>query len=92
MIFSLLSVAAATTLTVTAPVAPATPPASTPNEEVGTEATGDANRLICRSVPQTGSRLGRQRVCQTAAQWQQARRDVRDRLERSQASRATTGG
>lgn len=92
MLLPLLLQAAATTMVPQAIPAPVTPaPATTDNSDNGTEATGDANRMICRSIAQTGSRLGRQRVCQTAGQWQQSRRDTRGAIERAQALRSTNG-
>ncbi len=44
-------------------------------------------RLICRSVKETGSRLSSRRVCQTAAQWAEQRRITRQDVERSQVTR-----
>ena len=44
------------------------------------------DRLICRSRPQLGSRIARQRVCKTEEEWriyendlEQSRRDINDR-------------
>jgi len=91
MFLPLLLQAAASTMTPQPPVAPLTPPHSATNEDSRDEAVGDPNRTICRSVAVTGSRLGRQRVCQTAAQWQQIRRDNRRSIERAQADRPTAG-
>jgi hypothetical protein len=48
--------------------------------------TGSSERLICRTRPVLGSRIARQRVCRTAADWrlyetdlEQSRRDINDR-------------
>lgn len=35
----------------------------------------DPNRRICKITTVTGSRLDKQRVCMTAAEWEQMRRD-----------------
>jgi hypothetical protein len=92
MLLALLLQAAASTLTPQPPVAPL-PPSQTTTvaDDSRDEAVGDPNRTICRSIAVTGSRLGRQRVCQTAAQWQQVRRDNRRNIERAQADRPTAG-
>lgn len=92
MLLPLLLQAAASTLTPQPPVAPLPPSqATTVASDSRDEAVGDPNRVICRSIAVTGSRLGRQRVCQTAAQWQQVRRDNRRNIERAQADRPTAG-
>ena len=40
--------------------------------------------MICESIKITGSRLGRQRVCMTAAEWSEERRQTRQGVERLQ--------
>ena len=35
----------------------------------------DENRVVCRRIEQTGSRMARQRVCKTAAQWRAIERE-----------------
>ncbi len=45
------------------------------------------NRMICKREKNTGSRLGSKRVCRTAAQWEQIRRDQREMTERTQSTR-----
>ena len=47
----------------------------------------DPNRVICKSVKQTGSRLGRSRVCLTAAQWEE-RREVDQKAARDMQNQA----
>ena len=39
-----------------------------------TEPSSDANRQICRSTAITGSRLGRNRECHTAREWDEINR------------------
>lgn len=51
--------------------------------------TGDGNRIICRRESVTGSRLGTNRRCMTAAEWASVRQDMRERIEHAQAYRPT---
>lgn len=44
----------------------------------------DPKRMVCERVEVTGSRLGARRVCLTAAQWAEKRREHREELERAQ--------
>ena len=44
----------------------------------------DPNKLICERVEQIGTRLGARRVCMTAAQWAEERREQREAMERVQ--------
>ena len=44
----------------------------------------DPNKPICERVETTGTRLGGKRVCMTAAQWAEQRREQREDLERVQ--------
>lgn len=44
----------------------------------------DPNKLICQRVEQIGTRLGARRVCLTALQWEEQRREQREDLERVQ--------
>jgi len=46
--------------------------------------TGDANKQICRSVSDTGSRLGHTRACHTAQEWADLRRQTRQNVDRIQ--------
>lgn len=48
------------------------------------KAPQDPNKLICERVEKTGTRLGGRRVCLTAAQWAEQRREQREDLERAQ--------
>ena len=40
--------------------------------------------MICEREDTTGTRLGARKVCLTAAQWQEKRREHREELERAQ--------
>jgi hypothetical protein len=57
----------------------------------GSSTVSDPNQTICRSMPATGSRVSRTRVCMTRAQWEDRRRDMRSTIERGQLNRDNTG-
>ena len=58
--------------TVTPPPAVTTPPLKHSN---------DPDAIICKWTEELGSRLGRSKVCQTRAQWDQLRRDSEDAID-----------
>ena len=74
MIATVVTALLATTVG-TPPAAPARPARPTLN---------DPSRRICETIKITGSRLGRQRVCMTAAEWSEERRQTRQGVERLQ--------
>lgn len=47
-------------------------------------ATGDPNRVICKKMAVTGSRLKKTRLCYTARQWEDMRKDTRQTVEAAQ--------
>ena len=47
------------------------------------EKAKDPNRKICEKIKKTGSRLSIVRVCMTARQWDEQRRDHRENFERA---------
>ena len=53
-----------------------------------TAASGDANKQICRSISDTGSRLGHARACHTAQEWADLRRQTRQNIDRMQTRQA----
>ncbi|HEX8667646.1 MAG TPA: hypothetical protein VF727_04660 [Allosphingosinicella sp.] len=53
--------------------------------------SSDSDRLVCRMVAETGSRLSRSRVCLTKEQWEEQRAENRRTVERSQANRPMNG-
>lgn len=67
----------AVALTATAAIA-GSPPAS---------GKDDANKLICRTVQEIGSRLSKTRACHTKAEWAELRRQTRETVQRIQDSR-----
>lgn len=52
---------------------------------------GDANKQICRTISDTGSRLGHARECHTAAEWAELRRQTEQNISHIQNSRAANG-
>ena len=63
----------------------AEPEKSAPTVEEVTDTS--QNRMVCKRQKDTGSRLGSKRICMTAAQWAQKKRDERAVTERTQAAR-----
>jgi hypothetical protein len=51
----------------------------------------DPNKVICRTISDTGDKLKHMRACHTAAEWQELRRQARESIEHIQNSRATSG-
>jgi hypothetical protein len=53
---------------------------------------GDPNRMICRTITDSGQKLRRERACHTAAEWRELRRQTQESIEHIQNSRAANGG
>jgi hypothetical protein len=53
---------------------------------------GKTERLICRRIDVSGSRLRGPRVCRTRQEWQKDEMDARDATRRLQRSRESTHG
>lgn len=51
----------------------------------------DANKQVCRSLPDTGSRLGRSRACHTAQEWEDLRRQTKQNVDHIQNARPMNG-
>ena len=49
----------------------------------------DPNKLICKTLEESGQKLRRTRACHTAAEWRELQRQTRAAIERIQNSRAT---
>lgn len=58
----------------------------------GSAAADDDNRVICRTISRTESRLSRERVCKTRAEWAEMRRETRSAIDRAQTSRVDRRG
>jgi hypothetical protein len=52
----------------------------------------DPNRLICRTISDSGQKLRRERACHTAQEWRELRRQTQETIEHIQNSRAANGG
>jgi hypothetical protein len=48
----------------------------------------DADKIVCRISKDTGSRLGRIRVCKTNAQWAEMRRQTQETIDHIQNNRS----
>jgi hypothetical protein len=55
------------------------------------ETKSSANKQICRAVADTGSRLGRSRICHTAEEWAELRRETQQNIDRVQNARPMNG-
>jgi hypothetical protein len=60
-------------------------------EPSGGNAKDDANKQVCRTISDTGSRLGHTRECHTAAEWAELRRQTQQNIDHIQNSRAANG-
>jgi hypothetical protein len=58
--------------------------AESTNSPAATAKSKDPNRKICEKVERIGSRLATDRICMTAAQWEEQRRENREHVERVQ--------
>jgi hypothetical protein len=56
----------------------------------GGSSQSNANKQICRTTPDTGSRLGRTRSCHTAQEWIELRRQTKQNVDRIQSMRPDT--
>ncbi|MBX3561448.1 MAG: hypothetical protein KF780_06500 [Sphingomonas sp.] len=54
------------------PAAPALA-GSSASENAGNDRSDAGNRMICRRIERSGSRMSTQRICRTARQWEAAR-------------------
>lgn len=48
------------------------------------KAKSDQDRVVCERYEVTGSRLATQRICKTVREWEAARQDQRQQVERAQ--------
>lgn len=68
-------------------------PASSQSQPTGQPAAQkDPNRVICQRVEQIGSRLMSKRICMTAAQWDEQRRQDRQALQDLQQRQTEPSG
>lgn len=69
-----------------APVAAQTQPTSA--APAAAKDSKDPNRMVCRKVENTGSRLGSKKICRTAAEWAEVQAIERRDIERFQVGRS----
>ena len=50
--------------------------------------TADPNKVVCRTVAESGSRLKKSRACHTLAEWAELKRQTRQTVEHIQDARA----
>jgi hypothetical protein len=50
--------------------------------------SNDPNKMVCRTISETGSRLSKTRACHTQAEWAELRRQTRQTVEHIQDERA----
>ncbi len=55
-------------------------------------AKSPANKQICRTITDTGSRLGRYRACHTAQEWIELRRQTKQNIDHIQNARPFNAG
>ena len=53
----------------------------------GADGSSGANKQICRTFGETGSRLGRYRACHTAQEWIELRRQTKQNVDHIQNAR-----
>jgi hypothetical protein len=60
------------------------------SESSNTSGKADPNKVICRTINDTGDKLRKTRACHTAAEWRELRRQTREAVEQIQNRRATS--
>jgi hypothetical protein len=50
------------------------------------------DKMICRDFGETGSRLSKKRICMTAAQWVEHRRQTQSDIDRAQTQQVNKQG
>ena len=61
----------------------------TPVQDTKIGPGNDPNQVICIREAEIGSRLATRRVCRTRQEWEEARQQFRDRLDRAQQQSQT---
>ena len=60
--------------------------------QTSSDPKSNANKQICRTMSDTGSRLGRYRACHTAQEWIELRRQTKQNIDHIQNARPMNGG
>ena len=64
--------------------------AAVASESSNKSGKADPNKVICRTINDTGDKLRKTRACHTAAEWRELRRQTRETIEQIQNRRATS--
>ena len=64
--------------------------AAAASESSNKSGKADPNKVICRTINDTGDKLRKTRACHTAAEWRELRRQTRESIEQIQNRRATS--
>jgi len=51
----------------------------------------DPNKVVCRTVEESGSRLKKTRACHTMAEWAEIRRQAKEQIDHIQNNRPASG-
>ncbi len=51
----------------------------------------DSDRIVCKSIGESGSRLRRARICYCAAEWAARQRRTQELIDRMQTNHSTNG-
>lgn len=55
--------------------------AAEPSAATAAKPAADGDRVICRQLPRTGSRIPPKRMCRTAAEWAESERTSREEFD-----------
>ena len=58
----------------------------------GEPKTDDTQKLICKNIRDTGSRLATKRICMTEAEWAEHRRNTKQDIDKAQTTQINKGG
>ena len=51
----------------------------------------DSERMICRTIGETGSRLSKRKLCMTAAEWAEHKRTTKEDIDKAQVTQINKG-
>ena len=51
----------------------------------------DTERMICRTIGETGSRLSKRKLCMTAAEWAEHKRTTKEDIDKAQVTQINKG-
>jgi hypothetical protein len=74
-----------------APAAPATPVAAAPAAPAATVAAVDADPMVCKKITETGTLGRKKKLCMTASQWDEHRKNARGVMGRINSGAGAAG-